>query len=691
MAPKKTNYPRPARSMDHAAGSLTLKRHTSCSSCSCPGQHPASNSSVVLHDGHSAGSNWQWECECEHEGVEGHERDEDQEERQRRLRVAKRIDELLQDEGKLQDFGFVNEDVKSLRKQMLPASGRHPERSVESPRPSHLGERKRGRDVSASQSPAPGSSRSSAAGRESHLQKKRKTLIDRGQGVDSAISSRASSLGPLTPSADDEGSATGPRIAGTGEIGSSDEASTAPEAIVAEGEGHGKRPARSQKGLPEATEGAANPISIEVTEQPKPSRDEIDRGADLDAAVKGSSIDAGWLDEPEAPRKERPAVIEERAGLIQFRVVENDGRPESMIILTGLKNIFQRQLPKMPREYITRLVLDRNHRSMAIVKRGLQVVGGITYRPFEQKRFAEIVFCAISSTEQVKGYGNHLMNHVKDYVKDSSEVMHFLTYADNYAIGYFKKQGFTKEITLPRSQWVGYIKDYEGGTLMQCSMVPRVRYLGVTDLLAQQRRMILQKIRQISRSHIVHKGLDVFRKKHDEDLSKREAEESSEDEDVPLANSNHASTSSPSASSKRKKFAVDPAEVPGLKESAWTPEMDEISRRPKRGPHHALMRHVLVELNNHHAAWPFTAPVDAASVHDYYSVIKQPMDLSTMETKLENNAYATVEDLTADFRLVAANCRQYNGPSNSYTKLVNTLEKHFDREIGGWKQSYGVL
>lgn len=73
-----------------------------------------------------------------------------------------------------------------------------------------------------------------------------------------------------------------------------------------------------------------------------------------------------------------------------------------MIILTGLKNIFQRQLPKMPREYIARLVMDRNHWSMAIVKRGLQVVGGITYRPFNHRRFAEIVFCAITSTEQVK-------------------------------------------------------------------------------------------------------------------------------------------------------------------------------------------------------------------------------------------------------------------------------------------------
>lgn len=56
----------------------------------------------------------------------------------------------------------------------------------------------------------------------------------------------------------------------------------------------------------------------------------------------------------------------------------------------------------MPREYITRLVFDRNHWSVAIVKKGYQVVGGITYRPFEQRTFGEIVFCAITGTEQVR-------------------------------------------------------------------------------------------------------------------------------------------------------------------------------------------------------------------------------------------------------------------------------------------------
>jgi histone acetyltransferase len=61
-------------------------------------------------------------------------------------------------------------------------------------------------------------------------------------------------------------------------------------------------------------------------------------------------------------------------------------------------------------------------------------------RIFQEQKFAEIVFCAITSAEQVKGYGSFLMNYLKEYVKSTYSLTHFLTYADNYAVGYFKKQ-----------------------------------------------------------------------------------------------------------------------------------------------------------------------------------------------------------------------------------------------------------
>jgi histone acetyltransferase len=89
--------------------------------------------------------------------------------------------------------------------------------------------------------------------------------------------------------------------------------------------------------------------------------------------------------------------------------------------------------------------------------------------------------------------------------------MHFLTYADNYAIGYFKKQGFTKEITLDKQKWMGYIKDYEGGTIMQCSMIPRIRYLEASRMLAKQKECVNAMIRANSKSHIVHPPPKEFR------------------------------------------------------------------------------------------------------------------------------------------------------------------------------------
>jgi histone acetyltransferase len=342
------------------------------------------------------------------------------------------------------------------------------------------------------------------------------------------------------------------------------------------------------------------------------------------------------------PFPEKPAVIEERKGEIEFRVVNNDNERESLIILTGLKCIFQKQLPKMPKDYIARLVYDRTHLSIAIVKKPLEVVGGITYRPFKGRKFAEIVFCAISSDQQVKGYGAHLMSHLKDYVKATSDVMHFLTYADNYAIGYFKKQGFTKEITLDKSIWMGYIKDYEGGTIMQCSMLPRVRYLEQGRMLLKQKEVVHAKIRAFSKSHVVHP---------------------------------------PPKEWKNGPCKIDPMSIPAIRASGWSSDMDELSRQPRHGPNYSQLLHLLNDLQNHASAWPFIIPVNKDDVADYYDVIKEPMDLSTMEVKLEADNYHLPEDFIRDAKLVFDNCRKYNNDTTAYAKCANRLEKFMWAQI----------
>lgn len=99
--------------------------------------------------------------------------------------------------------------------------------------------------------------------------------------------------------------------------------------------------------------------------------------------------------------------------MIEFVMIHNDERHESMRKLLDLKNIFSRQLPKMPKEYIVKLVFDRNHEAMIIQRNGTKVIGGICFRMFPERRFTEVVFLAITANEQVKGYGTRLMNKFK--------------------------------------------------------------------------------------------------------------------------------------------------------------------------------------------------------------------------------------------------------------------------------------
>ncbi|OMJ17922.1 Histone acetyltransferase GCN5 [Smittium culicis] len=329
-----------------------------------------------------------------------------------------------------------------------------------------------------------------------------------------------------------------------------------------------------------------------------------------------------------------------------FKIVENDDSIDSLIFLTGLKNIFQRQLPKMPKEYIAKLVYDKNHCSLAIVKNNFDIIGGITYRSFEERSFIEIVFCAVSSSEQVKGFGSKMMNYLKDYILENTVATTFLTYADNYAIGYFKKQGFTKEITFDKRLWIGYIKDYEGGTLMQCTMVPRVKYSESKLILTIQRQAVLNKIKSISKSHIVYKGL------------------------VDL---------------KKSDFPIDPYSIPGVAESDWVHEMDFIGQSDTRTKLHTWQSNVVSEMQVNPSSWAFLQPVDTKEVPDYTTHIKNPMDLATLEANVEANKYENLESFVSDVMLIFSNAREYNGESSRYGRCATNLQRFFEQRLSDYK------
>ncbi|KAJ9187637.1 hypothetical protein P3X46_003066 [Hevea brasiliensis] len=360
--------------------------------------------------------------------------------------------------------------------------------------------------------------------------------------------------------------------------------------------------------------------------------------------------------------REESLKREEEAGRLKFLCLSNDGIDEHMIWLIGLKNIFARQLPNMPKEYIVRLVMDRSHKSVMVIRRN-QVVGGITYRPYVSQKFGEIAFCAITADEQVKGYGTRLMNHLKQYARDIDGLTHFLTYADNNAVGYFIKQGFTKEIYLDKDRWQGYIKDYDGGILMECKIDPKLPYTDLSTMIRRQRQAIDEKIRELSNCHIVYTGID-FQKKE--------------------------------AGIPKKIIKVE--EYPGFREAGWTPDQWGHSRfnafntstdsATNQKHWTVFMRSLLKSMHDHVDAWPFKEPVDARDVPDYYDIIKDPMDLKTMSKRVESEQYYVTFDMfVADVKRMFANARTYNSPDTIYFKCATRLENHFESKVQSGLQS----
>ncbi|KAF6261985.1 Bromodomain-containing protein [Scenedesmus sp. NREL 46B-D3] len=69
----------------------------------------------------------------------------------------------------------------------------------------------------------------------------------------------------------------------------------------------------------------------------------------------------------------------------------------------------------------------------------------------------------------------------------------------------------------------------------------------------------------------------------------------------------------------------------------------------------------------------FTSPVTDQMAPNYSKIIKQPMDLSTMKSKVERGLYDTWADLQADIVLMFTNAKTYNAPATMVHKQADAL------------------
>merc|ERR1711991_168203 len=85
----------------------------------------------------------------------------------------------------------------------------------------------------------------------------------------------------------------------------------------------------------------------------------------------------------------------------------------------------------------------------------------------------------------------------------------------------------------------------------------------------------------------------------------------------------------------------------------------------------------------------FLYPVDwkALNLPDYPQIIKQPMDLGTIESNLKRGVYKEVQEFSRDMRLVWKNAKTYNHEGSGIYVVAHQLENLFEKRFENVKKS----
>ncbi|KAK3138068.1 hypothetical protein QOZ80_5AG0364000 [Eleusine coracana subsp. coracana] len=91
---------------------------------------------------------------------------------------------------------------------------------------------------------------------------------------------------------------------------------------------------------------------------------------------------------------------------------------------------------------------------------------------------------------------------------------------------------------------------------------------------------------------------------------------------------------------------------------------------------------LLSRLMKHKFGWVFNKPVDpvALGLHDYFAIIKHPMDLGTIRGRLSRGQYRNPKDFAADVRLTFHNAMTYNPKGQDVHIMAEQLSGIFEAQ-----------
>ena len=279
--------------------------------------------------------------------------------------------------------------------------------------------------------------------------------------------------------------------------------------------------------------------------------------------------------------------------LLQYKILHNDHTDMSLIYLNAAKNLICQCLTNMPAHYITHVVFNEKHITFtAFIKNSPKVASCVTFRIFDKTKLCELVFCVVKSDIQVSGIGTNLMEHFKQYLQVLG-VRNVLVYADNSAIGFFEKQGFSQKIGVQQKYYKGIIKHYDGATLMHLEVDPYYDYVHHQDFTESMQKIIA--------ANLENPQIIQF-----------------------------------------KKFPVP--QILGI-------NIDQKTTTSIKDPIQMIYEQTI----SHSSSNLFKTLISKKDFPDYYQTVKRPMCFETIERKIQAGKYNKIAELISDMELIISN------------------------------------
>ena len=88
---------------------------------------------------------------------------------------------------------------------------------------------------------------------------------------------------------------------------------------------------------------------------------------------------------------------------------------------------------------------------------------------------------------------------------------------------------------------------------------------------------------------------------------------------------------------------------------------------------------MLMLLQRNQKAYIFANPVNyqELGILDYPLMVKNPMDFSTIKTKLKEHKYERIQEFMEDMELVFYNCRVYNGTESDVGQIGVSIQQEY--------------